>query len=631
MGVDCAVPPASPPGVRVAIVGSGLTGLVATYLLTLPLAERTSPSASARSTKPPRGLTVDMFERCATLGMDSASISLSLERAADAAARVPTTQGDGGVASRTHCQRGAAMRIDVPMRAFTAGYYPELLALYRHLRVCVRRSNFTYSFAVAPSSAAPRRAKGGAPTSVRGAPAPYLLYNGASGLAGIGIPSTLWRRSSSDGAVAALRRAADLATYLFGLLATVVAYLQLLIVAMWHYHLGHTSDPTHPLSTMTVREFCSDPFPSRPMRRRCAPPWLRLLDAPGRWWWRNVALPLVRRALRPSPRFVRSTVVPLFSGVMTCSAESVMRSPAAEMLEYVASTVARDHYVVRDGVREVVAKLLVRVGRGGKEEEGEGEQEAGSRVYTSAEVRRIERRNGQIYLVVAHLDASGGAGAERVHGGYDHLILATQANQASKLVGWYLSNLESGSAEAPVATRQRLASAVENLARFRYERSVVINHLDTDVLAPHARDWRQLNLVSSAADGDAATMATHLLPTRPGGPRVLQTTNPLVQLPIAEDKTLSVSTFQRVVLDTQGKAARHQFFAQHRGGVRLGPLQGGRVREGKPDTRQPGVWYCGSWATGIPLLEGCVVSARLVCQALLQGEELEWAQGVPWL
>ena len=82
---------------------------------------------------------------------------------------------------------------------------------------------------------------------------------------------------------------------------------------------------------------------------------------------------------------------------------------------------------------------------------------------------------------------------------------------------------------------------------------------------------------------------------------------------------------QRVVQDAvahvpdrrRERQAREHFF-QRRGKRRtLGPLQG------SPDGGGGGVWFTGSWSYGVPLLEGCVTSARLVAERILQQHDLD--------
>ena len=95
---------------------------------------------------------------------------------------------------------GEDVRVDVPMRSFqgggykasgqgfawkltriTIGYYPNLLALYTFLGVQYREANFSYSFS--------RLAFGSKSRSTL-ALNPHLLYEGRSGLGGMGIPTS---------------------------------------------------------------------------------------------------------------------------------------------------------------------------------------------------------------------------------------------------------------------------------------------------------------------------------------------------------------------------------------------------------------------------------------------------------
>ncbi len=155
--------------VRVAIVGSGLTGLVATYILS---AHNVSSSSDSNAPQ----ISVEIFERAPTLGMDSASITVPLSPpssthtiATPAVSSPSPAHNDTSHASadmprsskrlklqtqplptlpppptlaaedeKTHDKR--FLRIDVPMRAFTGGY-PQLLALYRHLGVRTKKTN----------------------------------------------------------------------------------------------------------------------------------------------------------------------------------------------------------------------------------------------------------------------------------------------------------------------------------------------------------------------------------------------------------------------------------------------------------------------------------------------------------
>jgi microfibrillar-associated protein 1 len=111
-----------------------------------------------------------------------------------------------------------------------------------------------------------------------------------------------------------------------------------------------------------------------------------------------------------------------------------------------------------------------------------------------------------------------------------------------------------------------------------------------------------------------------------------QTTNPIIAP--KEETILSVARLERAVLTVEAKEAlkglcrerdkRWWQFAEQAGSV-LGPLQGGERGKG------PGIWICGSFACGgIPLLEGCVVSARnIVEQGVWKNEGLR-VMSPPW-
>lgn len=91
---------------HVAVIGSGLAGLTTAYLL-------------ARA-----GLCVSLYERESQIGMDSQSIT------------VPC------IASKEK----ESIRVQTPMRSFSAGYYPALFKVYRHLSVPMQSNTFSFNF-----------------------------------------------------------------------------------------------------------------------------------------------------------------------------------------------------------------------------------------------------------------------------------------------------------------------------------------------------------------------------------------------------------------------------------------------------------------------------------------------------
>lgn len=232
--------------------------------------------------------------------------------------------------------------------------------------------------------------------------------------------------------------------------------------------------------------------------------------------------------------------------------------------------------------------------------------------------------------------------SNRTFRGFSHVIFATQANHAIPLLKTYLDSLPASDlngSRSLEAHRTLISAQVACLSHFRYCRTIVVNHTDPSLLPSDPRDVRDLNLVTSARTASGTTkladavdagmcvpptyaMATHVLPRLAG---VFQTTNPT--LPPAPHTVLSVARLERAVVTPASKAAldglwRESAPARSRwwgcaggdGGV-LGPLQGAGALEQGEGERVPGVWVCGSFAhCGIPLLEGCVVSAGNVVE-----------------
>lgn len=175
------------------------------------------------------------------------------------------------------------------------GYYPRLLRLYRRIGIAMTPSNFTFSFSTLASA-----------TSARPGPSPHLLYEGSSGARGVSLPSRLFMTSnalgqkslhseSNAGAAALLTQHVDnLKTYLSMLVTLVFSYLYLLIIALWHHHLGHTTDPSHPLATTPLFAWCEQHH------------------------FRNC--------------FVDTILIPMFSAVMTAGDQTVREAPVAEIL-----------------------------------------------------------------------------------------------------------------------------------------------------------------------------------------------------------------------------------------------------------------------------------------------------------
>lgn len=230
----------------------------------------------------------------------------------------------------------------------------------------------------------------------------------------------------------------------------------------------------------------------------------------------------------------------------------------------------------------------------------------------------------------------------KVYTGFNHIIFGTQANNAVPLLESYLTSLPIKSPQ-----RQPVEEQIHCLRTFKYHSTIVINHTDGTLCPDAFQDRRDLNLICLGTEGksgsttdvtdpncvsSSCTMTTHAL-TPPSHypshlPAVYQTTNPIISP--CKESILSIAHLERAVLTQEAKGALSGLYkekdrkwwqcaAQCRGG--LGPLQGA----GKLGAEAcPGIWVCGSYAyPGIPLLEGCVVSARnVVEQGVFESEGL---------
>jgi len=239
------------------------------------------------------------------------------------------------------------------------------------------------------------------------------------------------------------------------------------------------------------------------------------------------------------------------------------------------------------------------------------------------------------------------------YSGFHHIILATQASGAVPILSTYLQALPSGAGDRKEAIERQIRC----LKTFQYRPTMVINHTDSSLLPDDPHDIRDLNLISFTSNTDFSwtvdslhqpslsvdssyTMATHVLSAPIGYPtkqtRIFQTTNPII--PPKQEGLLSIATLERAIVTRDSKAALKLLCAEHskawwqcpyQGKTRLGELQG---PISSCEDSAPGIWICGSYAhLGIPLLEGCVVSARnVVEQGILMREGTRWRQE-PWI
>ncbi|MFM2139941.1 MAG: hypothetical protein RLZZ25_206 [Gemmatimonadota bacterium] len=254
------------------------------------------------------------------------------------------------------------------------------------------------------------------------------------------------------------------------------------------------------------------------------------------------------------PDFTDGFLLPTFAAVCTCSTTAVRAYPARIILDYLTRglTFGGVRRVVL-GTREVVRRLTETV----------------HEVRCGVAVRRIAPTADGV-----HLAWEGGEAR------YDHVVLATQANQAARL-------LDAGFA------RER-----EALERFGYESSEVVVHTDPRLAPRDRRRWAPVNMViDPLLDRPMATIwMNRVQPTLAGGSPVFQTWNPIVE-PMAS-RVYARASFERPVVNARA-------------------LEGARLvdqLQSEPDRR---LWCCGSYlGPGIPLLESATATAATVARAI---------------
>lgn len=416
---------------NIAVVGSGIAGLSAAWLL------------SHRHS-------VTLIERFPTLGMDARSIDL----------------GD--------------QRIDVPLRVFYPGYYPQLSKLYEKTNIDFESVDYGSSFSVLGQAAYFRYAN-----IVRGETSVPFIN-----------PALLFRRGFAN------------------LLREVLRF-----------------------------------FREEPARFRRG-------DAEGF----TLEAYLAERGY--SREFTERFLIPAMAGIGTCSYQAAARYPADIVVDYFSrglffSGVRR----VRAGTRDVVTRLTNNV----------------DRVILGQGVETIAPFPDEVAIKLE--------GAEPLY--FDHVILATQANQALDLV------------DEAFETERAI------LARIPYESSKVAMHRDPSLAPKGTDDWSPVNfMLEPGQDKPMATIwMNRVQPSLKNSPNVFQTWNPIRDP--HPDTLLAEAQVERpvVTLDSVG-AIKELRELRHRRGSRL--------------------WVTGSYAQwGIPLLEAAVVSAIEVSESL--GVTLPWA------
>ena len=259
-----------------------------------------------------------------------------------------------------------------------------------------------------------------------------------------------------------------------------------------------------------------------------------------------------------SADFIDGFLLPAISTICTCNYAAALAVPATVIVDYLARGLTREP--VRravHGADDAAQKLLAGV----------------HQLRCDTPITSVRRTAAAV-----HVHTSGGVEAL-----FDHVVLATQANQSRSLLA------DATPAEAAV------------LGAFRYQTVDVVMHRDATLMPLRRADWSAVNaLVAPGHEHPMSTIWVNAVqPALRDAPPVFQTVHPLRQP--AQELVIGRARFERPLVDGQSAAA----------------LQGLVSLHAEPGRR---LWLCGAYAQpGIPLLESAVASAYVVASAIGPG------------
>lgn len=271
--------------------------------------------------------------------------------------------------------------------------------------------------------------------------------------------------------------------------------------------------------------------------------------------------------------FVQSVLLPMLSTICTCDYDSVLNYPAEIILDYLTCGVAKEGvWKARHGVSDIVNRLT-----------------QGYEVVTHAQAMRLEKSNDQISLFYKD-NASSQQSTELKQQTFDHLVIATQPQQAAELL-----KSESSEDLPSNAQKQRL---YDHLAAIRFAKSTMVVHRDTGI---YPIKWQQLSPVCYSIDPAlqrpmATVCLNKSMPSVRDCEEVFQTWHPTVE--IDPDKILASAEFERPLISFE----------------MLNHVKAIKASMAQANNR---IWFCGSYlGGGIPLLEAGVKSALEVANRL---------------
>ncbi|KAL4798802.1 hypothetical protein BDV19DRAFT_356172 [Aspergillus venezuelensis] len=567
----------------VAVVGSGMAGLVTAHLL-----------CRARGDDGKGRFEVEVLEMQDGLSLDSASYTLPISGSKSDASE--NGCADGGrpgsssglssastLVSSTEDERekekdkkkvqaqGQGARVDLPMRAFAAGYYDNLRRMYTYLGVRFGEPRFVYSLSRLPSSSSGGSATG--PEKSDEGSGAYFIH------------------SSNNHILPPIRPPG------VGLLNYVIEVAYLLFWYAWFTTACFFIPPL------------SKPSPSKSTSQKPTS-----TSGTG-----ETLHSYLTRILIPT-YYISTYFLPLMSSITTCTHEELLSFPASDIVGYAVQTFRKPHYTVTGGVKEAEGKLA-----------------GGLKVRYRTKVENVESiQDGRVKVVWT--ESVGEGRFERGEGEYDRVIIAVTPDVLGKI----FSPLKSGMGNVPttsVATivhtdfdRVRgVSTSIANNSRLRKRK--IKTFLDTSNSKPtfHPVPFERtppltaMHMLTASSKTGTRTESIHEHPAN-----VLVSTYAMDD--IDQSKILHSVRFTRVLRTSRSRDIVNSIFDESSAGSEAKSLcrdSGGNSGSGSGSWKNGNgnVFVVGGWCwDGMVLLEGCIVSAIRVADML--GVEVPW-RGLP--
>ncbi|KAL6231799.1 hypothetical protein BDW75DRAFT_219245 [Aspergillus navahoensis] len=566
----------------VGIVGSGMAGLVVAFLLANDSQKRYE---------------VEILEVQDVLSLDSASFELpgSSVDSASTSAEVPNP-GDPVFSSAP--ASGAAKderngdqneeddegkRVDLPMRAFAAGYYDNLLKMYKFLGVVFASPKFVYSISYSrntKNSPSETERKGDKEKA-------YFIH------------------SSNNHIVPPIRPAGvGAAKYTFELLYLLFWYLWFTFACFW----------IPPKTTPLPKKGKSKGKKRRKSSATGHPHACNLYsDTAGTSETLRAYLSRIRLPSYYTTRYF----LPLMSSITTCTHEELLNFPASDIVGYARQTHRQPHYTLTRGVKQAETRLS-----------------SGLNVIYNHRVTKVETlASGRVRV---HFVANAGRENERVGvREYDNVVIATTPD----VVGRIFSPLSLAMKVIPTTEVRtvvhrdhggvgEISAYLRDCERLRkrgirsFDPAKPIIPSNGSVSDPSTPALTAMHMVTETdASGTSRTESTHEHPAN-----VLVTTYAL-ENSISEEQILHSVRFTRVLRTPASRAVVNSLFSRAKSPAATQCKEKGK---GKDAVAMEGwkngdgnVYLVGGWCwDGMVLLEGCVVSAMRVASEL--GVEVPW-------